>query len=291
MAEDVPDKIRALPPDWWKEPTTPRVLSNYFSRHVIALHLVVEVDGKPQQTIYTGFVVFHVNRIVWATAGHVIDQILAIRNHTGTRVIKADWIDTMPFNIPVVDFANLPLLTGTPLGYDVGAASLRNAELMLSGNPDLEFFTELSWRDLDKAKPEGFYLVGFPEIWFEGHIDRLPQMVRAALSAQLACAPVERVFDRTGTSSDAFWNHTDSFYGRVMDAQSNEGTPLSNIVGTSGGAIISIERTPEGRLLYRLFGIQSEWDRESRIIRAEPIEALAALLETMAKQHEDVPDD
>lgn len=282
------EMIEKFPEDWWKRPNTPRILAHLFQRYMIGLHLVVTIDGKLDQDFYTGFALFHAHRRVWATAGHVIDQLIALRENPRAKIVRATWLDhcSVPgaASIPAVDFANTPLLSGTPFGYDIGAASLRNVELMLAGNPDLDFFDEQGWRNRENAAPEGFYLIGFPSDWHKKRIQPTPQTFQAHITVELACVPVEKLERPSTPPNDPalaeFWNRPNAFFGRVLNATNNDNDPLSDIDGMSGGVLLSIERS-DGKLRRRLFGIQSAWLPESRITRVEPIEALADLLEIM----------
>jgi hypothetical protein len=287
METRTPDEIvRAFPDDWWKRPTTPRILSQWFSRYMIGLHLVVLVKGELQQVVYSGFALYHAGCLVWATAGHIVDQVIQIRARLDAKILRAAWLDNCSVigagAVPAIDFKNTPLLTGTPFGYDVGAASLRLAELMLAGNPDLNVMYEEGWRNRANAKAEGFYLLGFPSDWITDRIDPAAKSIEARVSAELVCVPVERVDPPDDAQNNPFWSHPNAFFGRVMHATSNSYMALDDIDGTSGGMLLSIERTDTGGMRYRLFGIQSAWLRSSRTLRAEPIEALAALLEAVA---------
>jgi hypothetical protein len=88
--------------------------------------------------------------------------------------------------------------------------------------------------------------------------------------------PVERIERREPVCKGDFWDHPTSFYGRIIDQA--DGDDLARIEGMSGGPLFSIERTPEGRMKFRLFGVQSSWLPEKRIIRAESLVDFANIL-------------
>jgi hypothetical protein len=69
-----------------------------------------------------------------------------------------------------------------------------------------------------------------------------------------------------------------AFYAKVLDVRRSETETLTSIKGMSGGPIVSIERTPDSRLKYRLYGIQSQWLPNSRILKAEPVAKVAAII-------------
>src|SRR5579859_1221878 len=54
---------------------------NYFSRRMLALHVHVDtVDNKPKNLFYTGVLLKHEDRLLWLTAGHVIDDLLKVES-------------------------------------------------------------------------------------------------------------------------------------------------------------------------------------------------------------------
>ena len=57
--------MRNLPADWWLHEAVAQNLSRYFKGHVLPLLMSVEIDGRPQETVYSGFLLDHLSRSWW----------------------------------------------------------------------------------------------------------------------------------------------------------------------------------------------------------------------------------
>jgi hypothetical protein len=152
---------------------------------------------------------------------------------------------------------------------DFGVASLKNVFMSLQANRELIPITEVGWQNYQNVNPDGHYLVGYPDEDWKPHssISQIGRDFFIDLVTALVCVPVQKLARRPADDPKDFWNHPTSFYGEIMPLP--DGLNLDDIVGLSGGPILSIERTPEGELKYRLAGIQSAWLKGKRIIRAE----------------------
>jgi hypothetical protein len=287
------EMMAKFPTDWWKHPASPRILAGWLRNYMIGLHLIFEVKGERglKQVVFSGFALGHADRFAWATAGHIVDQLQELATNPNVKIHRAVWLDDWDASgkeqaIPVIGLTekpmSTPMISGTPLNYDVGAVSLNDVKDMLLANRKLQIFREEGWRNRHSSQPEGYYLVGFPTDWCKTEAKADKGHYNTGVHAELVCVPVEKVERPQGSDEIEKYvqDHPDAFYGKVLTSVSNSGKPLADIDGLSGGMLLSIERR-NGQMVYRLFGIQSAWFPKQRIIIAEPIEALTVMLERM----------
>jgi len=282
MPDDSAERVKAFPADWWKLPVVAETLAKCFAEHLVALEVAYLSDGRPAHAVFTGFLLRLALLDLWVTAGHVIETIRELLEHPRVRIIRAGLLDGYQqegaTTIPV-PLADLPLFsTGAPL--DFGTIALRKAYVApIIGNPRFRPLTPVVWKNHDRAQAEGFYIVGMPAKWVEvREIGARPGEVLRKATMSIACIPVERIQPNSEAEPKDFWSHEGAFYGRLLPVAYDDGTPLDDIAGMSGGPVFSIERTDEGQFRYYLFGIQSAWLPASRIIRAAPIAQVADLI-------------
>jgi len=273
-----------LADDWWKDDIHCGPFAEYFSRHIVNIYVEYTRSGELCYEIYTGFLLHYGGQFMWVTAGHVVERLEELYDSGRVEVRSSGWFDNHPNTLAAKipsDLKNLRKAQVDSEGMDLGVVWPRPLDLLaLTSNPNNQVLTEQVWQGKSSARPEGYYLVGVPQELHNptgGPVDiRGTPKLR---NIQVACLPVERVEPQAGNEPRDFWEYPKAFYGRILTPIQRDTADLDNIRGMSGGPIFSIERTPEGRLLYRLFGIQSRWLPGSRVLRATPIEVLAEALE------------
>ena len=266
-----------LPTDWWRRKSTCQILLNWFKRYLLGLFLSVEIEGKVQHELYTGFLLLYKENLMWATAGHIIDEIREIKSNPNVRIVRMRWLDDSKISgaesVPVHS-SNFRTYSATEFGIDFGVADITglDRENILKNNR-IEIMTEQGWKNLHLANPEGYYIIGYPKEWVETNEVRLPNnRILGSVLANAACIPVEQIEYPGKHPTKEFWNDPRAFYGGMLPYSDEPGHQPENIKGMSGGPLISIERTPNREFRYRLFGIQRSWDENTRSIRVEPIE-------------------
>jgi hypothetical protein len=271
-----------LPTDWWQRKSTCQILLDLFKRYLLGLFLSVEIEGKVQHGLYTGFLLFYRENLMWATAGHIIDEIRKIISNPNVRIIRMRWLDDSKISgaesVPVHN-SNFRTYSTTDFGIDFGVVVITglDRENILKNNR-IEIMTEQGWKNLHLANPEGYYIIGYPKEWVETKEERLPNDRKlGSVLAYAACLPVKRIEYPGKHPTKEFWNDTRAFYGRILPYSDEPGHQPENIKGMSGGPLISIERTPNREFRYRLFGIQRSWDESTRSIRVEPIKNIILL--------------
>ncbi|MCI0399682.1 MAG: hypothetical protein L0332_10950 [Chloroflexi bacterium] len=277
-------RLSDLPDDWWRRLSTCQTLANWFGRYLVGLFFSVSLGGQPQYGVYTGFLLYHRQALLWITAGHVIDEIRGILSSPNVNITMMHWLDGYEFfgaeSIPVHN-RDLRMYSASSSGIDFGTIAITglDRENMIR-NERLQIMTEQGWRNLHRARPEGYYIVGYPHEWGEYRQDaRSGNQIMHSFRANLACLPVSRIDYREPTrSDDEFWSDPEAFYGQILSFADGTEYQPDDIRGMSGGPLLSVERDPSNEIRYRLFGIQRSWLRDSRLIRAEPIQHIAELI-------------
>lgn len=285
--------IKDVPIDWWKSEKEARILNLWFKKHVIALQIGYLLEGKAYNFYASGFLLLYQKRCLWITAGHVIQEIDKLFQNIKCDIKRTAWIDNNEINIPsecnAIPFDYLqarkfPINNDT---MDLGVIRLEGNCLELIGrNHSNKWFTKEVWMNNNLSNPEGFFLVGYPD---ETKVCGNEKRSDGNYSiSKISCIsnPVEKIA-RKESDEKEFWNYPDWFYGKVLPITKDDGTKLNNIEGMSGGPILGIERTPDERVIYKLFGIQSSWLPQSKILRATPIENVITLIDEAIKTNDD----
>ena len=270
-----------LPDGWWKRDAVAKKLSGLFSSHIVPMLISVVVEKKARFLWFTGFLLQVADLTFWLTARHILEEIERLREDRSINVERSRWVDSATGSVELgvpIDLGDIPSYRDPEI--DFGAIFIKPGYAApLLASPGVEPLTPEAWFNHEKAHPEGYYVVGIPdELCEEDEIGRTEDHRIYQCTGYVVCNPVEAVSPEGRSGNDGFWNHPGAFFGRVLEVTDDNGRPLTSITGMSGGPVLSIERTPEARLKYRLFGIQSAWLPQSRILRAEPISKVADII-------------
>lgn len=260
--------------DWWKHQNIVELLFAQFKQYLLGLLLSVST-GRSQYEFFTGFLFWHRDRLFWITAGHVIDKIDNLLTDEKTKIILR-WFDFYPNehagSIPL-NFRSLRMKSWNTNNLDAGVIEIGYLEgLNLLHNNSIRPMDVQICINVENAKPEGYYLIGFPRSY--NHYSERPQpnnKTLKSLGADYACIPVEKNNIPENDPNQDFFKNPCAFYGHLLDKQLAPNNYIENINYMSGSPIFSIERTQKNKFLYRLFGVQSKWLPISRRISAEPI--------------------
>lgn len=275
--EDITGLINHLPTDWWQKKSVGEILSGWFNRYLVGLYLSVETEGKVQHRLYTGFLLYHKENLMWATAGHVIDAIEKIRSDSRAKILRMRWADRYRISgaesIPVHNYG-FKTFSASEFGIDFGVADISGLDREnILKNDQLEIMTQQGWKNLHLAKPEGYYILGYPQEWIEVEEKHISDnRILGSLWTNIACLPVQQIEYPGRHSGKKFWDDPEAFYGRILPFSDEAGNQPIDIIGMSGGPLLSIERDKSKQIRYRLFGIQRSWDKDTRSIRVEPIQ-------------------
>jgi hypothetical protein len=235
--------------------------------------------------LYTGFLLDYKGVLLWITAGHVVDRINAVLSNRNVEISGIRWVDQCDTpgaeSIPIG--RTLCCYSATGIDIDFGAIKIQGLEAdSIRACEETKPLTEEVWMGLDRAHPEGYYMLGYPKEGFEikEGVDPSGQ-VWGVVEAKLAFLPVERMDyeDRHQLEGGTnWWDKSSSFFGQICSYTDPTVPHPWDIDWMSGAPVLSIEREPGG-IRYRLVAIQSSWVKSARQIRAEPIQNAVLLLE------------
>ncbi len=287
MESDGNEAMAGQPPglsdDWWRSVGVCAVLCDWFRRHIVCLYLAYDAKGERKHLLYTGFLLRYRGLLLWATAGHVIDELASVREDAGCQLRQMRWLDgcdTPHAESVIVHDRNLMMYSALGQGVDFGTAAivgLDAANMMAGGR--VKPITEEIWRNIEAASPDGYYLIGYPDPWLSAtSCFAADGSVHWSVRAHLSCVPLQKVERPPNGVSKHRARQEGAFYGRILPFLEREGYQPESIKGMSGGPVFSIERDPGGGIRYRLFGVQSTWWPESRVVRAESIQRILAVI-------------
>jgi len=280
------------PDDWWQREAVCLRLRDWFEHHIVGLHVGYLYNGEPHDRVFSGFLLKHRGLALWVTAAHVIDRINELINNPKLTLDHAGWMDRSPGPAAGPIPVSLPDLVMGALerdGIDVGFVAI-NPLLLASfeANPNVRFCDPGIWLGHDAANPEGYYVLGYPKEWIEptGKFKEKDGQLRRTIRMGVACLPVTPIEDQ-GTAANPpvgspFWGSEYCMYAQLRPYSDSKQNLVENIDGMSGGPVLSVERSTEGRLKYRLFGIQSAWQAGPRIVKATRVAVLDALVDHIA---------
>ena len=279
-----------LPADWWQYRTQAKILCDHFRRYLLGLLLSFRIKDETHHQFYTGFLLEFQETLLWITAGHVVDGIKEILTDRSVRVVRALWADgyerpraeALPVDLDEL-LANA--LSASDKKMDFGAIAIRGLnETNIRQNGHSLTMTDQAWKNIHLANPEGFYILGFPDPWFKVSERQVSEnQVFGKATANISCLPVQRIVGHP--IEDGFWSDSEAFYGQVLPFIDGGGFQPETIVGMSGGPLFSIERDKNDQFRYYLFGLQRSWLPDSRVIRAEPIQRMVAVMDSLWRGH------
>jgi len=159
-----------LPDDWWRYRSVCEDLARWFIEYLLSLFVSFEDtrDGRVHHEMYTGFLLFHRDALLWVTAGHVVNRVNAILSTASIRVMRMRWLDGCEIpgaeSVPV-NQRDLVTFSAYESGIDLGMINIHGiiAQNILSGD-QVKIMDETFWMGLDHAQPEGYYVFGYPPI-------------------------------------------------------------------------------------------------------------------------------
>jgi hypothetical protein len=278
--EEILRKMQDLPADWWQTANAADALIKWFRRNIIGLLIAGLSDGEFQYSVYTGFLLLHEGKLLWLTAGHVVDEIESILYSENFEPSMICWLDdygVQAANSVIVHRKDMAMRSWKQESLDFGiiVPSILDAGNLLSNNK-VNVIEESIWRNLDQAVPEGYYAIGYPGPCTRHSPKRVSEkQILHSIEADLAILPVMEIPAPKDLSVSVSWSDEKAFYCKILPFKDLPGFDVEEIKGMSGGPILSVERDSNGRIKYRLIGIIQSWFRSESIIRAEPIGRIA----------------
>lgn len=285
MDRSTGDQLINVPDDWWRHRRVCEKVTHLLGKHVLGLLLCVKINGQSQEYVYTGFLLYHLHLLWWASAGHVVEKIHRVLTRPHTEVTAMRWLDDYGVqgakSIPVnYDGLRLFSLTRFEIDFGVIQVGLLERQNMIA-NRGIAIIGEEVWQREGLPHPDGYYLLGFPAEWTSRQENSLAGgRVQHSVRAVLACLPVERVKYRSSHSRSNFWQDPEAFYGRIAPFADGLNSQPESIKGMSGGLVLSIERDRlEDDVRFGLVGVQRSWLGADRLIRAEPMRRIMSRID------------
>jgi len=275
--------LKGLPNNWWANSAICQIFANLFDKHIVGLFIRGFEGNIQRQGIYTGFLVRYKGSLLWVTAGHVIEEIYSLENSGDYKIKEMRWLDGFekPYasSVPVYN-QPLDMFWKYDENIDFGVIRISGLEeSLIYKNEKLIIMDEMIWTNLHLAKPDGFYIFGYPKEWTKLNQKRINEKQTIfSFLANLACLPIQKIeYSELPENIKEIWKDREAFYGKIIDFEDDNQLQPTSIKGMSGGPLVSIEIDKNEKYRYRLFGIQSKWVEGSRIICAESMEKLIGL--------------
>lgn len=271
----------SLPSDWWQRKATTSVLVDWFGRHLLGLYMALDAGDHVQSSVCSGFLVELEGRLYWMTAKHVIEGVkqAVASNASAVRVMR--WLDGFQISgAESVPVSNHSLDSFCRSDMDFGVVRigwLESENIRRAGYA--EILSEQIWKNLQNAKPEGYYLIGYPAEWTNQVDEESSTETRISqLRSRIACVPVAKVPYRPDLSiTNEFWSDPEAFYGQIVAFPDVGRHDLASVAGMSGGPVFSVERDGNGEIRYWLIGVQRSEYKSEHLIRVEPIDRALGL--------------
>lgn len=275
---------------WYQKENNARLLSQDFYKHILILRIIYNIEGNEHVAFFTGSPLLYKDKYLWLSGGHVIKIIQEMVYNNSYKIRGMSWFDNYEKEdaeaIPIGNYESLfNFSVDNKNKGDIGIVKLDELTIHnLKANKNLQWLDEHMWKNIDKAQPDGYYLVGTPYEMTKTKIERLGNKFKGKSDIYIICVPIERVESDIQKEPKEFWDYPDFIFGKIIQVHNQDGELLQNIEGMSGGLIFSVEieninASGTSGIRYRLFGIQSSWLPNSQIIRATPIDNVVDYLE------------
>lgn len=275
---------------WYQKENNARLLSQDFYKHVLILRIIYNIEGNEHVAFFTGSPLLYKDKYLWLSAGHVIKIIQEMVYNDSYKIRGMSWFDNYEKEdaeaIPIGNYESfLNFFIDNKEKGDIGIVKLDELTIQnLKANKNLNWLDENMWKNIKKAKPDGYYLVGTPYEMTKTTIKQIGNTFTGKSDIYLICVPIDRVESDMQKEPKEFWDYTDFIFGKIIPVHKQNCEMLQSIEGMSGGLIFSVEieninASGKSGIRYRLFGLQSSWLPDSQIIRATPIDKVVDYLE------------
>lgn len=275
---------------WYQIENNARLLSGDLCKHVLFLRIIYNIGEKEHVVFLTGSPLLYKGKYLWLTAGHVVKKVQEMVCNDSYKIRNMSWFDNYENEdagaIPIGDTKRLfNFFIDNKAKGDTGIVKFDELTIQnLKANKNLWWLSENMWENIDKVQPDGYYLVGTPYEMTKTRIKRAGNTFKGKSDIYIICVPIERIESDIRKEPKEFWDYPGFIFGKIIPVHKQNGEQLQSIEGMSGGLIFSVEienikESGTSGIRYRLFGIQSSWLPESRIIRATPIEKVVDYLE------------
>ncbi|MBL8825140.1 MAG: hypothetical protein JNJ77_21310 [Planctomycetia bacterium] len=242
-------------------------------KHVVCIGGVYKQrdNGKLKGYAYSAFVMSRNENVFLVTAGHCLASLKDAIEHQQIEIVSCNLIDyvhpqavhklSLPFRLSEHEYAMMD-----KDGIDIGIVKLNQLEQQsLIANKIQPFsVNSLSFSQEDEFCFIG--IIGFPDEYIKltnGNVQFLPTL-----------SPVVKV---------DFEDVAKKYKFPIMSCKLIDNQQPQSLEGVSGGPVFAFKEQ-EGKFIYEIIGIQSEWLRESRIAIITPFQTVIEFI----KENRDV---
>lgn len=269
--------------DWWRTREIAERLQSGFWQCAIVLFMKVRTPDGLIDENFTGFAVSISGRLLWITAGHVVDAMKLYLEDARFEVIEMKWIDrhdVLRAKGIVVSRDRIIYGSGTEVGKDFGIVGMPVFEgENLKNNSRFKPLQKFAWEKPLPTEPDGYHVIGFPYMLHRVAPPVIEDKMRKIVhTVEIVSLPVMRLaYDDLHPQVRELWPDDGSFYGQRMHYIPSAPQP-HDIRGMSGGPIISLALDANGDIAWQLIAIQSKGIPDRGLIRGEPFESVTNLL-------------
>lgn len=287
------------------EPTHPEELL----RHIVGILVPIDLSKADREAIgrraaaeiATGIVVSISEQWFLISAGHLVDD-LRERHQQGHRLLTCRLISmassereasAIQFGLfdpqsPTFLNTNLIALAINKIGLDCLVVAVNKNLRDLLEHRGVQALHESTWVE-PPSNPNMHYLVGFPASLAQLSEDK--DLTQVSVNLQLI-APIVPIYptpeppEKLMTPSERLFFHLPKVNG------TSDGKPrqFDHPGGMSGGPIIAARVTGETEIEACVVGIQSSWDKDTRVIAATPWPLVVHVVEKLIEHWKDAFD-
>jgi hypothetical protein len=268
--------ITELPNNWWQMVRITNLFTKSFERSILGLLLAVWKGAEFEYSVYSGILLGYRGKLIWITAGHVIDEINQIMASSSLRIDLLCWLDGYKVKgAEGVRFHRMdPIMSswkheGTDIGLII--VSDLDAGNLLQNERIMPFSTSI-WDYPNTSSIVGHYAVGYPRVWSTHEKTKISQrQLIHKVSSSLVCLPLERIKWESQLLDNEIWRKENAIIGRILKYPENPEFSLEKLQGISGGPIFTLLHTEDTRISYRLAGIVCECNAQQTILCGESL--------------------
>lgn len=269
---------------WMQDPLAVQQLHPTLQRHIVVLHVAYAAgDGSlPRMGAYTGFLLLLHDRLYWVTAAHCIKEVVNAQEDEKVEILKVELLDPRERREPGIPF---PEFFDSICPYpdeslaDIAVVRIpKHVRSLLEANRLVRALDEECLEGAEVVEGDALCLVGVPSDLHTSTCVEGEGIVELSGTGAVACLPVSvtRAAPKQGQDAE-FWDTPRALYHEVSLPDPSSGGPQS-VKGMSGGPVFSLKTEKDGRIRYRLVGVQSSWIKESRVLRIIPMRAVVLLI-------------
>lgn len=246
-------------------------IAGYFNQHCAPMYMHLRKGEENHHVVFSTFIISIDDEWFMVTAGHCLSEIEKAKK-AGYTIVKTRLIDfggLDPNNFLPVPF-DYDAAPSAHLGddkYDYGIIHISRYYRRLMESNNIVALNEETW-EKQPQNAEFYFLLGVPYQLSEVTEDNIK--ITTTLHTVTKCETVPKEFEKTDAPT---------FYGEIHLEKD-----ITDIVGMSGGPLLSFKHTENGALRYWLCAVQSRWIPNKKLIAACLMKPFASLVKNSMRE-------